>query len=95
MPSGPATLTIETFMWLGRESEMNLKQERRQRVELDFSRDAYDRLRQIRGLAGAKTNAEVVRNALRVYEWYLNQKRAKHKLQVVADDTVREVELLL
>jgi len=67
----------------------------RQRVELDFSPDAYDRLKQIRGLAGAKTNAEVVRNALRVYEWYLNHKLAKHKLQVVADDTVTEVELLL
>lgn len=67
----------------------------RQRVQLDFSPQAYERLLQIRELAGARTNAEVVRNALRIYEWFLDQKRAKHKLQLVTDNSVKEIELLL
>jgi len=63
----------------------------RQRVQLDFCQDAFDRLEQIKRLADAKTNAEVVRNALRVYEWFLQQKREGFKLRSVKGDTVREV----
>ncbi len=73
----------------------NVASNERQRVQLDFSPQAYERLLRIRELAGARTNAEVVRNALRVFEWFLEQKAAKHKLQVVTDSSVKEVELLL
>jgi hypothetical protein len=68
----------------------------RQRVQLDFSPEAYHRLGQIRNLADAKTNAEVVRNALRVYEWFLQQTKQEHyKIQLVKEDKVKEVELLV
>jgi hypothetical protein len=67
----------------------------RQRLQLEFSPQAFERLGHIRELAGAKNNAEVVRDALRVFEWFLEQKKANHKLQVVTDSTVKEVELLL
>jgi hypothetical protein len=67
----------------------------RQRLQLDFSSEAFERLAHIRELAGARNNAEVVRNALRVFEWFLEQKRANHKIQVVTDSSVKEVELLL
>ena len=78
----------------------------RQRVQFDFSPEAYAGLREIRDLAGAKTNAEVVRNALRVYRWFLKHKLKNHRIQVVepnpaADpkdpatkNIVREVELI-
>ena len=38
------------------------------------------------------TNAEVVRNALRLYDWFREQ-RSKHvRFQIVEDDLVKEVE---
>jgi hypothetical protein len=67
----------------------------RHRLQLDFSPEAYERLSQIRIQSGAKTNAEVVRSALRLYDWYLEQKRNGYNLQLVKDDTVKEVEILL
>lgn len=67
----------------------------RQRVQLDFSPAAFERLAQIKKLADAKTNAEVVRNALRLYEWFLQQKRDDYKLQLVKNDHVKEIELVL
>ncbi len=39
----------------------------RHRIQLDFSKEAFVRLLGIRKLAEARTNAEVVRNALRLY----------------------------
>ena len=68
----------------------------RQRVQLDFTLEAYKRLKEIQELAGARTSAEVIRNALRVYEWFLNEKRAKSRIQVIqSDNKVKEVEILL
>ena len=66
----------------------------RRRVQLDFSQEAYRRILAIRDMSAAKSNAEVVRNALRLYEWFLELKRAKSKLQIVQNDTTREVEIL-
>jgi hypothetical protein len=67
----------------------------RQRVQLDFTPEALERLRQIKEMAEAKTNAEVVRNALRLYEWFLRQKRENYKFQLVKDNMVKEVEIVL
>ena len=67
----------------------------RQRVQLEFTPEAIERLRQIKTLANASTNAEVVKNALRVYEWFLNQRNNHYKLQLVKDDQVKEVEIVL
>jgi len=64
-------------------------------VQLEFTPDAMERLRQIRELASATTNAEVVRNALRVYEWFLKQKAEDYKFQLIKNDHVKEVELVL
>jgi hypothetical protein len=67
----------------------------RQRVQLEFTQEAFDRMLQIKEMANATTNAEVVRNALRVYEWFLRQKAENNRLQLVKDNQVREVELML
>lgn len=66
----------------------------RQRVQLDFSPEAYDRLRQIKRMSEAKSNAEVIKNALRVYEWFLKQREAQFSLHLVKGDSVKEVELI-
>lgn len=70
--------------------------EQRHRVELELTPSAFERLKEIRELAGAKTNGELVRNALRVYEWFLNQRSSRRRILTVGeDDSVKEVELLL
>lgn len=64
----------------------------RRRLQLDFSEKAYKTLTELKEKADVKTNAEVVRNALRLYEWFLDQKGAK--IHIVRDDSVKEVELV-
>lgn len=66
----------------------------RHRLQLDFSQEAYERLAQIKEKSEARTNAEVVRNALRLYEWFLDLKRKNAKIHVVEGDAVKEVEFL-
>ena len=66
----------------------------RHRLQLDFSQEAYERLAHIKEKSEARTNAEVVRNALRLYEWFLDLKRKDAKLHVVEGDVTKEVELL-
>jgi mRNA degradation ribonuclease J1/J2 len=65
----------------------------RQRVQIDFTSEAVERLQQIKEMAEAKTNAEVVRNALRLYEWFLRQKKENYTLQLVKNNRVKEVEI--
>ena len=66
----------------------------RQRVQLDFSNEAYNRLKQLRERSDARTNAELVRNALRLYEWYLNTKDERYRIHLVRDNEVKEVEII-
>jgi len=70
--------------------------EQRHRVQLDFSSEAHERLQRLREKAEARTNAELVRNSLRLYEWLLDEKARGFRLALVRDDddVVREVELL-
>lgn len=74
--------------------ETNERKTGRQRLQLDFSPEAFGQLTQLRDKAEAKTNAEVVRNALRLYGWFLEQKKNNYRIQIAKDDTVKEVELI-
>ncbi len=71
------------------------KEPSRHRVQLDFSPKAHAQLEEIRAKAGARTNAELVRSALRLYEYFLDKKKAGVKLQFVEGDIIKEVELLV
>ena len=66
----------------------------RHRVQLDFSAEAYERLTQIRSKSETRTNAEAVRNALRLYDWFLDLRRRDAKLLISEEGTVKEVEVL-
>jgi hypothetical protein len=68
----------------------------RKRVQLDFTPAAYERLRRIRVAAEAQTNAEVVRDALRLYEWLIEEVKIKKvTLQITGEDgKTKEVRLL-
>lgn len=66
----------------------------RHRIQFDFSEDAYQRLIDIKKRAKVSTSAQAVRNAMRLYEWYLIQLHKGAKLQLAQDGVVKEIELL-
>lgn len=62
------------------------KTSNRLRVQLDFSEDAFDRLEDLRKETDAISKADVIRNALRVYEWLAEQSRAGRFIAVQDED---------
>lgn len=58
------------------------------RVQFEFSQDAIDRLNRMKGETDASSYAEVVRDALRIYEWVLEQERAGYEIGLVKDDVL-------
>jgi hypothetical protein len=66
----------------------------RRRVQIDFSPAAYARLDSIRERSDAQSNAETVRNALRLYDWFLRQREEGYEVRLVKGDEERAVELL-
>lgn len=70
--------------------------DKRRRVQLDFSPQAFKRLQAVKEQVEARTNAEVVRNALRLYEWFLTQRDESAEVMVKRKDgEVVQVELIL
>ena len=45
----------------------------KQRVQFDFSPGALQRLEDLKEKVDATTKAEVIRNALKIYEWFATQ----------------------
>lgn len=72
------------------ESAATPKDGKRFRVALDFSFNAYSRLKAIREKARVKTNAELIRNALRLMEWYLEKQAAGYSLGLVKDGKLKK-----
>jgi len=62
----------------------------KERLQFDFSPEALARLDAIQAMAGAKTRAEAVRSALRVYEWLLTEVQP-HYIIIVANDEKKEL----
>ena len=52
------------------------------RVQLDFSDEAKRRLNEILALSGRTSNAELIRDALLVYEWVLKVRRSGKDLEI-------------
>jgi hypothetical protein len=75
------------------EKEMSgaMGEERRgesKRIQFEFSPDALERLNRMKDLTDASSYAELVRNALRIYEWFVQQERAGYDIGLVKDDTL-------
>lgn len=45
----------------------------KQRVQLDFSPEAYERLNEIQKMAELGSKADTIRSALRLYEWFVTE----------------------
>ena len=70
---------------------------KRTRLQLEFSPEALKRLEEIREkVGGGVSNADVVRAALRMYDWFLDQQKAGVRilLHKAGEEEIREVELL-
>ena len=54
----------------------------KQRVQFDFSPEALKRLEDIRERSDAATKAEVIRNSLKLYEWFITQVDPEYVIDV-------------
>ena len=54
----------------------------KERLQFDFTPESLERLDRMKEQAQASTRAEVVRNALRLYEWFLNDVDLEHTIKV-------------
>jgi metal-responsive CopG/Arc/MetJ family transcriptional regulator len=65
------------------------------RIQFEFPPDAVERLDRIKQETNSSSYAELVRNALRVYEWLIETQKKGFDIGVVKDDQlVRTVEFL-
>jgi hypothetical protein len=55
----------------------------RPRLTLEFTPDAAERLREIKEELGAPSNADVIRKALLLFEWFLSLRREGSRVQIV------------
>ena len=72
----------------------------KRRLQFEFSGSAYEGLVALKERTGANSFAEVVRDALRLYKWYLTKKEEGYELALLRGNDkgqkdVIEVELLL
>ncbi len=74
------------------ETEVKTKESMRYFVEIDFAEKAYERFKNILKRSKLKTNVSLIINALRLFEWYLDQKEQGNKIQIVRDNKTIEVE---
>lgn len=74
------------------------KSHEKHRLQLDFSAEAYKRLLRLREEVEASSNAEVIRLALRLLEWVLEQQSEDYQVFVAQGDdmkNVKQIELLV
>lgn len=56
----------------GETTQKEDKSRTKERVQMDFSSDALERLDKLKEEIGASTRAETIRQALRLFEWFVN-----------------------
>ena len=64
------------------------------RIQFDLSAEAIERLDEIKAQAKAGTRAEAVRNALRLYGWYLAKRSEGYQLLLRKDNELKEIEIV-
>jgi hypothetical protein len=64
------------------EAERRTRGPNRLRVQLDFSEDAFDRVEELRREIDAASKADVIREAIRVYEWLAEQAKEGRFIEV-------------
>lgn len=54
----------------------------KERVQLDFTPEALQKLEEIQKAVGATTRAEVIRNAIRLYSWFITETTPNSKIKI-------------
>ena len=67
----------------------------RRHVPLELSEEAHQRLEKLRVTTKKSSQAEVIRDSLRLYEWLLGQLADGFSLQLQRGDFVKAVDVLL
>ncbi len=62
------------------------------RLQFDITKEALSELDKLKVEAGASTRAEVVRNALRLYSWFITQRSEGNKILVKSADETKQLE---
>lgn len=65
----------------------NTQTNTKQRVQFDFSPEALQRLEDLKERTDATTKAEVVRNALKLYEWFVTQVNPESTIEIQDKDS--------
>ena len=66
------------------------------RLNFDVDKKGLKEINDLQGRAKAKTRAELMRDALKLYDWYLKQQEAGNNLALIDKDRkVREVHLMI
>lgn len=68
------------------ETEIPSTRKGKERVQLDFSPESLERLEQLKDTVGASTRAEVIRQALRLYEWFINETNPDSMIEITDKD---------
>ena len=56
----------------------------KERVQLDFSTESLVRLDQLKTRIGASTRAETIRQALRLFEWFVTETEPDNTIEVTS-----------
>jgi metal-responsive CopG/Arc/MetJ family transcriptional regulator len=64
----------------------NEKEREKERLQFDFTSEAVARLDNLRELSGVSSRAEVIRNALRVYEWFMTEIQPEDTIHIFNKD---------
>jgi metal-responsive CopG/Arc/MetJ family transcriptional regulator len=67
---------------------------KKQRLQFDLSPEALKDLDELREMADVSTRAELIRKALRLYNWFLAQKRDGGEFLVKKGEEVKKIEFL-
>lgn len=58
----------------------------KKRLQLDFSKEAVERLDLLKESTGVSSRADVFRNALKLYDTYVEKKKEGYSCRMVKDD---------
>lgn len=71
------------------------RRQQTKRVQFDMTEEAFQRLTSLRERSNKTSNAETVRMALRLLEWFIDKKEKGERIQVCKKDgSIVEVTLL-
>jgi len=64
-------------------TEEKKEERRKERLQLEFTPEAMQRLDEIKETSGSATRAETIRNALRLYGWFIKETKADSIIRII------------